>query len=278
MILKLTNAESELELPRDFKPQIGTYKKRMAFKPRYSQDGAEQTGDGRVGSRLITFRYMATSGDIGDLNDSTIASGTAEQQKDESYRKFIWDLIAFFRPEVSPVYLVDTDGKLGSGFRTEIAYLEHDDEPFADGTILRVGQNMFKAEMISGHWEDLEEQTDTQTSIGNEDSWTIDNSGPLDIYPVFSITALNQVETVTITNDRNGQFFTYSNTSFGVGSTLIVDGSGREFSCRLDNVETGFSLDVGSGPIQLAPGDNTLIFESPTGLANVTTTWRRRYP
>lgn len=274
-----TGEAGRYELGTGWTMRWGPWKRRTTYRPRYGADGSAVTGDRRIGSREIEFAFQVASGDVDEI---AAAGGTiyadAEQTKDQAYRVRLATLIAFFRPELGPFYLIDTDALGGVGLRAEIEYNELADEP--ENAILRVGRDRLRFEMLQGGWEDLAEASEVSPSGGleNEDTITIQNTGPLEVSPYFRFFALNSVETVTLRNEANGQFFTYANTAFGAGSTLVVDGRGKEFLVELDGINTASALADGSGPIKLEPGENILTFESPTGIVDLEVLWRRRFP
>lgn len=252
--------------------------RRQTYKPRFGRDGSVETGDGRVESRGFTIKYQIASGDYEQI---IAAGGTdytdVQQTKDESYRAALSELLSFFRPEKKPFYLIDTDALGGTGLRCQIGFKSNLDDP-VEGNILMVADGTLKIESINGMWEDIDWISVADTGeLESGDTLTIDNTGPESTWPYFEFTASNNVQSLTIRNETNGQFFTFSNTSFGAGSVLVVDATGEEFRVTLDDISTATSMTDGSGPVQLEPGENVLKFESPTGVVTYDIKYRRRY-
>lgn len=248
------------ELPENFKPEISPYVRRTAIQQINQGDGGIATGDRRANSRVIRLSYNA-SNDDGAANLS-----------DENYRSLLNRLVGFFRIELSPFYLVDTDNNL----RTEVELSENQDQPINPGLEYIIGNNVAALEMLTGHWEDLDEQTAEYTGIiENGDTIVIDNDSFLKCYPIFRITALNNVIEFTLTNNTTGESFTFSTPSYVTGAVLVVDFSG-EGLVELDGVDAMSSITEG-GSITLNPGSNEIVFESALGEVSIQTTYRRRY-
>ena len=273
-----TGVAGRYELPGDFMPRFSAFVRRKNYKPRYGRDGSAQVADGKIQSRKLSLNYMATSGDVPEIVAGGGADyGDANQTKDEAYRGFIGEIIAFFRPALGPFHLVDTDANGGDGLQAEVDFISSLDE-WQPGAAMRIGLNDLEFEWIGAVWEDISEQTLEDTAgITNGDTITIENTGLLEAFPVFTFTALNTVETIRIKNSTNGQFFTYSNLGFSAGSVLIVDGTGDEFIVTLDGVDTTFALLDGSTPIELDPGTSILEYES-LGDVQYDISYLRRFP
>ena len=278
MKLYFQNANEEIELPNDFRPKFPSFKRRTNFKARYGQDGTINVADGRIDGGKIGFAYLNTSNDLEDIAiDGNPSGENSEQTKDNAYKIFIRLLLGFFNPEFGPFYLIDRDANLGEGLRTEIVYISHRDEPDA-GNLYRIGKNSLDVEMLSGVWEDENEQIVSDTDgLINGSILTVPNDGELPCYFKIEIDAFSQVETIKITNQENDQVLEYSNISFGSGNKLIMDGSGEEGIVTLDGVDNSFALVDGTGFIVLEPSDNELLFGMTSGSVSVVITYRRKY-
>lgn len=272
MKLYIQNAAETIELDPDFKPRFTAYTRRKSFKPKYGQDGSMQTGDGRVASRQITLSYYGKV-DYPAGYDPAV-DGRLPILLDESYREKIEILNCFFRPDLSPFYLIDTDNSI----RTQIEMSSNTDSPFADGTELRIGANMMNLEMLSGHWEDSTEQTHNETGLISSDTFEINNTARLEAYPVLEFTALEAISLLTITNNTNGKQFSISSTALVTGSVLTIDpfGNDGEGSISINDVDVSTSIDEDSGFLTLDHGVNEFLYEA-TGQADLEVRWRRRY-
>jgi hypothetical protein len=255
---------NDKSIQNTLKPSFSRFKRRSKFEPRFSKNGSVAVGDNAIESRQIDFVFQLTSGSDGNA-----------QELDENYRNELSKYIEFFNPINSPFYLVDTDAKLGNGLRTELHFIDVDENP-EDETSMRVANISMSFEMLDGTWEDLNTVSTEDPLISNTDTFDLDNDGNIETYPVFIFTSLENMQDLTIRNLTNGQFFTYSNTSFGAGSVLRVDGSGKEFVVELNGIDTAYALTEGSGPINLDPGVNNFEYLAD-GDCSYTIEYRPRY-
>lgn len=272
MKLYIQNAAETIELDRDFKPRFTAYTRRKAFKPKYGQDGSIQTGDGRVSSRQISISYYGKVEYPTDYDESS--DGPLVPLLDDSYREKVEILNCFFRPDLAPFYLIDQDNSI----RTQIEMASNLDSPFSDGLELRIGANMMNLEMMSGHWEDSTEQTETDSELISGDTFEVNNTSRLEAYPVFELTALEEISLVTLTNNTNGKSVSLSSAAFLTGSVLTIDpyGNDGEGSLSINDIDVSTALEDNSGFISLDPGINEILYEA-TGRCSIVVRWRRRF-
>lgn len=261
MNIRLVNNASTLALGKEFKMSISPYVKRLGLKPRYGKDGDVPLADQYVGSRTIILDYHKYTQD-----------GTT-QARDLEYRTFLNNLTAFFDPLFAPYFLEDLDNSI----RCQVLLEEHADNPSQPGMQYRLGLNQLKLKMLNGHWEDITENTVSPTgAFVNGDDVNINNDSLFRAFPVITLTAINSATEVTITNTTTGEGFTIGNNNFLPGSVLIIDS--RDGIIELDGVDVSNSLADGSGFISLAPGVNTLVYESAvSGEVILSVSFRRRY-
>jgi len=260
MNLELVNTNDTLPLDNRFKMVISPYKRRLGLKPRFGKDGSVALADQFVDSRTITLDYYKYTADGN------------KAERDLEYRTFLNTLTAFFDLRYAPFYLHDVD----NGIRSEVLLSTHADNPI-QGMEYRLGQNQISLEMLKGHWEDITEVTVTQTgSFSTGDSIVVNNDSLFRCFPVITMTAVNSATEVTITNTTTGEGFTIGNSSFLPGAELIIDS--RDGIIELDGVDVSNSLADGGGFISLAPGSNTLVYESSvSGEVFISISFRRRY-
>lgn len=266
MKLWIKNSAETIALDPDFKPKFTAYTRRKSFKPKYGQDGSIQTGDGRVASRQISLAYYGKV----DYDDTDPAAATL----DASYREKIEILNCFFRPDLSPFYLIDTDNNI----QTQVEMASNLDSPTQDGTELRIGANMMNLEMLTGHWEDVSDVPHTESELISGDTFELDNTSRLEAYPIFELTALESVSIVTLTNNKNGKSISFSTTALVTGAVLTIDpfGNDGEGSLDINGTDVSTSLEENSGFISLDPGINEILYEA-TGRCSLAVRWKRRY-
>lgn len=259
MRLKLVNAESEYILSRNFIPTISAYKRRTGVQKRYGKDGGVATGDQMADSRDITLQYQPVADD------------------DLTYIDTVNEIIGFFRQDLAPFYLVDTDNDR----RTEIILNSATDDPDKEGLEYRVGKNTLKLEMLDAFWEDNTENVVSSPTGGlvSGDILTVDNDSYIECYPVITITPYEINTDFTIRNITTGAAFILGSNSFVPGSQFVVDSQTGEITLELSgsSIEMSSALADGSGFIKLVPGENQIQYSSVFGEVDVEVTFRRRY-
>ena len=263
MELQLKSENGTLALSKYFKMTTSPFKRRVGVKSRYGKDGGVSMGDRLADSRQITLAYYTRPD----------ADAVTRVDKDISYRDFFFFFTGFFNPDYSPFYLQD----LTSDIQTEIEMSENADTPMNEGLEYILGSNTLKFEMLSGFWEDIDETTATQSAFFQSgDSISITNDSLFPCFPVITLTAVNDCTEFTMTNTTTGESFTIGNTSFVAGTIFVVDS--RNGLITLQGVESSVSLADGSGFISLAPGLNSIAFESAVaGEAYISTGFRKRF-
>jgi phage-related protein len=248
-----------MALSKNFKLSISSYKRRVGMQKRYGNDGAVPTGDQKVDSRDLTLSYEPTS------------------ENDTNYLNTVNQIIGFFRTDLTPFYLVDTDNNK----RTEIVLKSATDEADSEGLEYRIGKNKLEFEMVDGHWED-EDETIVYSPTGglaDGDSITINIPSYVECYPVIEIIPYETNTDFTIRNILTGAAFVLGSSSFVVGTKFIVNS--KTGTIYLDDgttqTEMSSALADGSGFIKLIPGDNEIQYSSAFGAVDIEITYRERY-
>lgn len=259
MRLKLVNSESEYILSKNFIPSISSYKRRTGVQKRYGKDGGVPTGDQMADTRDITLQYQP----IAD-NDST-------------YIDVVNEIIGFFRIDLAPFYLVDTDNDR----RTEIILNSATDDAHTEGLEFRIGKNNLKFEMLDSFWEDNTEVVVSSPTGGMDtgETLTVDNDSYIECYPVITITPYEINTDFTIRNITTGAAFILGSNSFVPGSIFTIDSQTGDITLELSgsSIEMSSALADGSGFIKLVPGENQIQYSSVFGAVDIEVTFRRRY-
>lgn len=259
MRLKLVNSESEYILSKNFIPTISAYKRRTGVQKRYGKDGGVPTGDQMADTRDITLQYQPVADD------------------DSTYIDTVNEIIGFFRQDLAPFYLVDTDNDR----RTEIILNSATDEAQTEGLEYRIGKNNLKFEMLDAFWEDNTENVISSPTGGlaSGDILTIDNDSYIECYPIITITPYEINTDLTIRNITTGAAFILGSNSFVPGSQFIINSQTGEITLELSgsSIEMSSALADGSGFIKLIPGENQLQYSSVFGDVDIEVAFRRRF-
>lgn len=227
---------------------------------RFGRDGAETIGDGKMSSRTATL------------------SLTLRGRDDAEYYTTANALFSLFsNSKRVPLYVHDADNNRRC--RIEIpsvnfALLARGNE--RRGEVWRVS-----CVVPDGAWEDADaEIVADEYGLASGDSLLFDNTSPLDAWPVFVLRTAAPNPEFSFENLTTGGVFRIGTFLFVPGSTLRV--SSIDGSAVIDD---GFVLtDVSSAIakntsfLHLAPGENTLVYNSVYGAIEISAEFRRRYP
>jgi hypothetical protein len=254
MIFTLANTNETLPLNRKYHYSISSWRPRNKTSPRYSKRGGAILGDGQVDARTITLDF---------------SSGF---KTDADFRAWANGLIRFFRQEFGPHYLIEPGP---TGRRTRVTLQEL--PPMWDkGLEQRVVKSTVTLIMEDAVWEDENAIDDPWNGVSNGAQNTIDITDTFDdVYPVFTITALDDLAEFTLLNTSIGAGITVAHPGFVAGKEMIIDCS-DEGSITVDNVDITASISEG-GYLLLKPGANILEYQSSYGQANIQTSYRRVY-
>lgn len=254
MIFTLANASATLPLDRKYHYSITSWRPRNKTSPRYSKRGGAILGDGQVDARTITLDF--SSGFKTDAEFRTWANG----------------LVRFFRKEFAPHYLIE---QVTPGRRTRVTLQEL--PPMWDkGLEQRFIKATITLIMEDAVWEDEDATDDSWNGVSNGGQNTIDITNTFeDVYPVFTITALDDLPEFTLLNTSIGAGITMAHPGFTAGKTMIIDCS-EEGSVSVDGVDITASISEG-GYLLLRPGENILEYQSSYGQANIQTSYRKVY-
>lgn len=257
MLLKLVNALDEMILPKNFRPSISSYKKRVGISKRLGKDGGVVTGDQMADSRDIVLEWDPVA------------------DNDASYITAANQIAGFFRNDLAPFYLHDTDNSR----RTEIALKDIANDARSDGLELRIGKGKISLEMLDAHWEDAKENVIENSAVNGNDIISIHNDSDVISYPVIRITPQQFNSDLWIKNLTTGAGFVLGSSSFGPGTEFIIDSKRGTINLNsgTTQVESSAALADGSGFIFLIPGINQIQYQSIYGQVSLTITYRRRY-
>jgi len=245
----------------DYSYSISPYRRRVSVQPRLGKSGGVVAGDEQVDARDISFNM-----NIGETSES-------------DYLNKVNSLIGFFLPENGPFFLEDTTREV----RTEVRYLSYADQAAAVGLTNKVSNgNKFELKMLDSHWEDLLVSEVSSPSGGTADgeSLLINNDGPVDCYPIITVSALGNITEFTLSHEELGISCKLGSNSFVLGTVFTIDC--REGTIFLNDgvsdQEASSSLFEGTGFLKLKTGDNTIRYESSFGDCDISIEYRRRYP
>jgi hypothetical protein len=257
--LLFRNNTEDLELSSYFRPSISSYNRRVGIQKRFANDGGKITGDENVDPRTITIRYEPVF------------------TNDTAYLNLLNTIIGFFRVELAPFYLVDTDNNR----RTEIRLTNATDNAHNEGNELKIGKNDLVFKMVNSYWEDLTEtEINSDTSgLANGETLTVNNSGKFRVRARIHIRPSDGNTNFQIKNNTTGEGFLLGSNSFVPGSEFIVDGVNG--TINLDNgvseVDSSAAFADGSGFISLYPGNNEIEYISAFAAVDIDVLFRRRY-
>jgi len=250
-------------LSKKFRPTFPAYKKRVETQKRFGKDGEAVVGDEQVNGRTIDFRSEIVIAPVGSV-----------AARDQVWADTLNDIAGFFLKENSPFFLIDDD----LNTRTEIRLTDIENPAHAQGTEKRIHNIRLKFKMLDGHWED-EVETEQEEVMSSGSTVVVNNDSKIDTFPLIEIVPANTNSDLLVRNETTGDSFILGSNNFGPGTTFLVDS--RNGTIILDDgvsqVESSISLADGSGFIKLAPGDNTIFYESVFGDSTLTFKFRRRF-
>lgn len=252
MRLELHNSSDQVPLEKKYLYNPGSWKPRLGVQKRYSKHGGEPTGDEQVDAREINLKYSTGF------------------KSDQAFRDWANGWIRFFRKEYAPQYLVDTE----NGIRT-LVKLADLAPTWSGGNEMRVIDATLRLTQLESLWEDINYTNDPWVSVTNGDQHTIIINDQFDdCYPVFTITAIDDVPEFTINNLSIGAGFTMAHNAFLAGSIMVLDFVTGDF--MLNGVLIPQSMTQG-GPFPLRPGSNNLECVSVFGDVSIQTVYRKSY-
>jgi phage-related protein len=263
MILFLVDStDQEFELDKSFLRSftISPYARRVNIQPRYSKSGGVVTGDEEVDARDINIGFKNSA------------------EADQAYVDQLNELAGFLLPNNGPFYLEDR----GLERRTEVRLISISDEP-VEGNVLRMADNNKLAlKMLDAHWEDLDEIIISGDSSGvtNNDTISVNNIGPIDSYPVITVTALATVSEFTLSNETLGISCKLGTNNFVTGAVFTIDCINGIITLNdgISEQEASQYLFNGTGFLRLAPGENSISYQSSFGDVLIEIAYRRRFP
>lgn len=95
---------------------------------------------------------------------------------------------------------------------------------FVEGGFLRIAKVSFTCVCEDPFWYESALSSDTQTVVSSPWAFILANSGSVETYPIFTITAaaINVDMTLSNTTDDNRKF-RYQDTGFYIGSVVVID-------------------------------------------------------
>lgn len=262
------NDDEYFDLPKTFVPHFTDQgpTRRVKTGDRLRQDGAEFEGDDTYNARPFTINFKQYS------------------ENDAIYRNSLNNLEGFFRKELKPFYLVDKESLI----RAQIA-IKGIKVKEQDGMRRKLGSGVISAIMLDGLWEDLNQTLIPMPNTEDGDYITLANGGTLvvnnscnfNVFPVLYITPLDNVFQFTLENTTLDGGFEYTDNDFTSASdTGDVTGqlimSSVDGSATINGVNKTQYISQG-GFIYLAPGNNTLLYESDYGDIGISIRYRLRY-
>lgn len=256
------NETKDFGIP-NLKPSWSPYNKRSQTTKRFGGDGEQEVGDQLVDGRSFNLDF--------EFTPSTPFATRAAQ--DLEYSDLLNDIAGFFLKINAPFHLIDLDIS-----RRARIILQSLNDSIRPGLEKRISFIKMKAKFPDAYWEDSAQNSQADAVVSGG-TFEIDNDSFIDAFPILEIVPLATNSDFLIQNQTTGDAFVLGSANFGVGTTFIVNS--QDGTIILDNgisqVENSVSLADGSGFIKLAPGVNTLLYESAFGGVTVTTKWRRRY-
>jgi phage-related protein len=135
---------------------------------------------------------------------------------------------------------------------------------------------------IDTFWEasTAAEVTSGTAGLENQDTLSCPNAGVITVYPIITLEPDEANQNFAIFNDTTDDVFTFSSSSFVPGSSLEIDcQNGTVYLTNVNTVtEVSNGIADGTGFLHLAPGANSLRYESAFGAVTCTVSYRRRWP
>lgn len=238
---------------------------RVGLTDRLGRSGSEPTGDGETEAVDLSIRVDLTA------------------QTDTAYRAAASALLALFRRQYDPIYLYDDqDGPVEPTGAIPVrarVRLKSETITGRENLYARHHSGALKLTILDAFWESQDEYSAASPTGGTADQGTIDcvNPGDWETYPVITVTALAYLPLFRLTDTTTGAFVEIGSVDFLEGRTITIDSVTG--SIDLDGTDiSATTLGEGSSLPVLAPGTNTLRYESSYGPADITVTWRTRWP
>ncbi len=260
-VLPLTNATV---LP-NFEHAPVTIKQKVI--ERYGQDGGAITGDRRMASRKFRLDLSLKATTDAEYDASANELFTIATQ-DELY---IYDNSRGYRLKISVGAITP---KSTAKRRTETWTLDCIAPDAAWETI---------AEQVIG-----DEYADEYDEYGGQylsdgETFTLDNTDPLDAYPVFSLVPIAANSEFALVNETTGAVCRIGESLFTPGTRLDLDsrpssGSALLYTGEDEPVDVRQKIGDDTGFLVLVPGENVIRYESTFGAVVALTRFRLRRP
>lgn len=262
MKLKLQSAASELDL--SIKEYTTVYRppsirNRVKEIERYGKPGSEITGDRQVDGRTISLEIEIAT------------------KSDAEYFQRTDPLLSVLDFTNAPIYLVDTDNDRRCLIETKSISIRP-----REGNVMRSETWSIELIMTDAFWESIDEivEGNGTTPLENGQTVVVTNPGVVNAYPVMRISVTEANTDLSFVNLTTGDLFRIGSSALIPGVTLVVDSI--DGTCYLDDgitqTEVSSAIADGSGFMYLAPGVNSIQYESLFGDVNVEIAFRRRYP
>ena len=253
MNLFLTNSApviEEREIDDKWRPTFPGFKFDKKAQPLYGRDGAFVRGDFSAMSRKLDLNF----------NDA--------RKTDAEMRALLSDYFGFLLSANRPFYLEDRDNLI----RWPVELMSFD--PSAqDGLEYRYHRGKLSLELLEPYPEDLNANFANDT-LADGQSLEVTNNGLLNAFPVILITAVNTITQFSLEVDATQLNIEIFDNSFIAGEQYTLDSITGEVS--LAGQDRSYAIADG-GLLQLAPGVNNILYNSPDGDIQLDVQWRARY-
>lgn len=261
MNLQLQNINDTLVLDDNFKYTVSPYRRRIGVQDRFGKHGGVPTGDRNVSARNISLSF-----------------NVAPESDDQAYKDILNELAGFFRADLAPFFLIDTDNLV----RTQIENTNLSDSPFSPGLLFKIGNNKIDFKMVDAHWEDSTATIVQPTGggiISNNEIFIVNNNSPIETYSIITLTALGNNFEFVLRNETTGAATLLGSTSFVSGTQFIINHQTGEILLddSITQIENSIALADGFGFWFLTEGNNELKYESIWGAVNLEVEFRKKY-
>jgi len=257
MNLKIINSDTELIIS-DWMLSEPALERRLGIQERFAKPGGYITGD-----RETKARNFSVERDIASMTDS-------------EYTSFMSSLVNVFDKTKTPFFLVDTDNDR----RVEIE-LSRITPATKKGLEMKLTPIKLSLIMIESYWEDLTaiESSSGSGGLATGETLIISNTGVVNIYPVITLSPYSNNSAFSLINNTTNDIITIGSTAFVPGTELEIDAQEGTLYLSDGTTRTEISSAIadGSGFFFIAPGDNTISYDSVFGNINITISYRIRY-
>jgi hypothetical protein len=217
------------------------------------RNGAVMIGERRIASKDLTIGIeLANPADSGFRNS--------------------FNLFCYNASEIE--YLEDVDNNI----RTKVEFTGFTDSPYqSQGTVNRAGYCDLKLRQLTPFWEDITEQTATDT--GTDLTFNLNNTGYLDCPATFTIIASALCEGIFIYISDPARGIEIQDLTFGYDTTLdeyVINNEDGTALLGDEGYNRNDRIRGGSGFFDFPVGSFTLKAEF-TVSCQMDITWRRRY-